>query len=161
MNGLNSKYFNTRLLIVGSGEALDDLKNLAQKLKIENQVVFAGSVPHHEVFNYIDLMDITVMAKSNWYGSPVKIFEYGAMGKAIIAPDVIPVRDVMIDAIDGILVQPEQVALTNALEKLFIDEKLRKNIADNFKQKVLANHTWEKMAEKLLSSLSENFTVSA
>ena len=70
---------------MGDGEILSDLKLLCSNLNISDSVIFTGSVAHADVFAYIDLMEIAVMAKSNWYGSPVKIFEYGAMKKAIIS----------------------------------------------------------------------------
>jgi len=77
--------------IVGDGAILQVLKQLSVDLGVEHCVEFTGNVAHKEVINQIKNMDVCVMPKSNWYGSPVKIFEYGAMGKCIIAPDVIPV----------------------------------------------------------------------
>jgi glycosyltransferase involved in cell wall biosynthesis len=74
---------------------------------VNNKVVFTGSIHHSQVFGCIGLMDVTIMAKSNWYGSPIKIFEYGMMGKPIIAPDNIPVNDIMINGMTGLLIQPD------------------------------------------------------
>ena len=95
-------------------------------------------------------MDITIGADSHWYGFPVKIFEYGGMGKAIIAPDNIPVRDVMVDGEDGILVQPNAESIRKAIEKLIENPDLRKEIAQNFQEKVLANHKWIDNAERVI-----------
>jgi len=143
--------YELKLLIVGDGETLDQLKQLAHELDTDNKVIFIGNVPSNEVYNYIELMDICIMAKSNWYGSPVKIFEYGSMGKAIIAPDVDPVRDVMQNEVHGILIRSSVSELTAALKKLLSDKALKEKIARNFQQKVLSEHTWLKMAEKILS----------
>lgn len=149
---LHQQYTNVRLLIVGDGKMLAAYKQYAIEKGIADKVIFTGKIPHKQVFNHIELMDITVMPNSNWYGSPVKIFEYGAMGKAIIAPNNIPVRDVMADNEDGILVAPSADALKMALTKLIDNEDLRKKVAISFQQKVLKKHTWKYEAKHLLAT---------
>jgi glycosyltransferase involved in cell wall biosynthesis len=143
------------LLIVGDGIILNELKELSRHEKMEERILFAGSRPHNEVFTWIDLMDICVMAKSNWYGSPVKIFEYGAMGKGIIAPDTIPVNDVMKNNVDGLLIKPADGELKEALRTFLIDDTLKETLAANFKNKVLAEYTWKKTAEKIVGDYNQ------
>ncbi|RME00798.1 MAG: glycosyltransferase family 1 protein, partial [Deltaproteobacteria bacterium] len=120
------RYPEWSLLIVGDGEILGELTDLAATLAARDRIHFTGSVPHREVFAHIALMDITVAANSHWYGSPVKIFEYGAMGRAIIAPDNGPVRDVITPEEDALLVPPEVDAICAALERLIEDPELRR-----------------------------------
>lgn len=139
-----------RLLIVGDGAVIPELKSLAGRLGVLSRVVFTGSVPHRDIFPVIELMDICCMARSNWYGSPVKIFEYGLMKKPIIAPDVVPVRDVM-DEEDGIFVQPDVESFRLALDRLIEDPALRRRLAENWHQKVLMHHTWDSAAQKVLT----------
>lgn len=141
---------NIHLLIVGDGETIPLLKKKVEELGIELKVTFTGSVQHAAVFKYIQLMDICVMAKSNWYGSPVKIFEYGAMGKPVIAPDNVPVRDVMQNKKTGLLTEPSVESLSAAIKLYIEDESLRLNCAKNFKKKVLSEHTWFDNAKKVL-----------
>lgn len=142
-----------KLVIVGDGETLPELKQLTTKLKLNEDIIFTGNVKNNLIYNYISVMDITVMAKSNWYGSPVKIFEYGALAKAIIAPDTIPVKDVMDNLQDGILVNEQKENLVEALLILITDEEKRKELGLHFKKKTMENHTWDKMAEKVLDGL--------
>ena len=139
-----------KLLIVGDGETLPELKARARAKGVLGRTIFTGSVPHRDVFPLIEAMDICCMARSNWYGSPVKIFEYGLMKKPVIAPDVIPVRDVM-GPEDGILVKPDVGAFRSALERLVKDPALRNQLAENWQQKVLLNHTWDISAQKTLT----------
>jgi glycosyltransferase involved in cell wall biosynthesis len=141
---------NIKVLIVGDGEILPDLKKQAHSLGLSDLMIFTGKVPHKDVFAYIECMDITIGADSHWYGSPVKIFEYGGMGKAIIAPDNIPVRDVMEDGKDGILVKPNADSIREAMEILIGDPKLRRNMAQSFQQKVLTNHKWIDNAKRVI-----------
>ena len=143
---------NTKLLIVGDGIVLNDLKKLTQNLSLEQSVIFTGKVPHKLVFNYIQLMDVCVMAKSNWYGSPVKIFEYGLLKKPIIAPNNVPVRDVMVNMHDAILIQENETDLKNALCNLLENETLAESLAINFYNKVMENYKWKNAAEKIIES---------
>lgn len=95
-------------------------------------------------------MDITVLPNSHWYGSPIKLFEYGAMGKAIIAPDNVPVKDVLIPGDDGLLVKPTVDSLFPAMKHLVESPDQRVRMAEGFQKKVLTRHIWSAMAKKIL-----------
>lgn len=139
----------SRLLVVGDGASLPELRALARKLGVLSEVIFTESVPHRDVYLYIELMDICCMAQSNWYGSPVKIFEYGLLRKPVIAPLVGPVSDVMGKDM-AILVQPNAEDLRDAMYLLMGDESMRKRLAENWHHKVLREHTWDVAAKNVL-----------
>lgn len=141
--------FPVHLLIVGDGSIRSDLETLIQVLDLEADVSFTGNVPHTQVFDYIEVMDITVMAASNWYGSPVKIFEYGAMRKPIVAPGNGPVKEVITAEQDGLLVENE-FDLVKHLRRLIEQPALREQLADSFHHKVIQEHTWQRNAERVL-----------
>lgn len=147
---LSRQYPDLRLLLVGDGENLSSLKKIVANLEIASKILFTGQIHHYEIFNYIELMDIAVLADSHWYGSPVKIFEYAALGKPVIAPDNIPVKDVMTDGEDGLLVEPTIEDCTAKI-KIFIDNPdFRKRLARNFQTKVLDRYTWENNVKSIL-----------
>lgn len=141
---------HTKLLIVGDGESVPELRALAKRLGVFGDVIFTGSVPHRDVYLYIELMDICCMARSNWYGSPVKIFEYGLLKKPVIAPDTDPVKEVM-DNTTGVIVKPDIESISDAMRLLISDESLRKRLAENWHRKVLLEHTWDTAAAKALT----------
>lgn len=140
-----------KLLIVGSGEVFDELNEMTKSLNLDKKVVFTGNVPHHEVPSYIDVMDITVIAKTNWYCSPIKIFEYAALGKAIVASNHPPVVEVMNDREHGLIVDSNPSSVAEALRELLSDDELRGMVAKNFKEKTINEHTWDSNAKKVLS----------
>ncbi len=140
----------TKLLIVGDGASLPELRALASRLGVADRVVFAGSVPHRDVYLYIELMDICCMAKSNRYGSPVKIFEYGLLKKPVLAPATAPVAEVT-DAETAVIVSPDAESVAEGLLKLISDESLRKKLAEAWHHKVLKDHTWDTAAAKVLT----------
>ena len=129
---------------------MEDLKKLTGELGISESVVFTGNVKHEDVFTYISLMDVTVLPRTSWYMSPIKIFEYGAMGKAIVAPDNAPVKDVMVHEKDGVLIEPNAEAIGQAILRLYKDGDLRKRVATQFQQKVCSTYTWENTARRIL-----------
>lgn len=143
-----------RLIIVGDGMVLPELKEYSKNQGLNPYVHFVGNVPHEEVYHYIELMDIAIMASSNWYGSPVKVFEYGAMNKAIIAPDNIPLRDVMVNGQDGLLVGEGKDEVLQALRKLLNNQELARQLADSFHNRVLHEFTWSTVAKKILSGIA-------
>jgi glycosyltransferase involved in cell wall biosynthesis len=139
-----------KLLIIGDGTIVPELKRLAQNLKVDDNVLFAGKIPHKEVFSYMNIMDICVMAKSNWYGSPVKIFEYGLMNKPIIAPDTVPVRDVMVHNESGLIVRDDVDELAEAIQTYLANNEFSMTCARSFHEKVIHQYTWQKAAERII-----------
>jgi glycosyltransferase involved in cell wall biosynthesis len=144
------KHPKARLLIVGDGSILNDLKRQASGLGIENAVIFTGKIGHQHVFNYISVMDICIMAKSNWYGSPVKLFEYGLMRKPIIAPDTSPVKDVMIHEKDALIISDNENALADAIEILIDRPEKGDAMAQSFYTKVMTSYNWEHAANNII-----------
>lgn len=149
------KQKNAFLLIVGGGAILEELKVKASLLGLEGKIHFTGSVPYQMVMNYIQCMDITVLASTNYYMSPIKIFEYGALGKAIIAPDQPAVRDVLSEGETGLLLKDKAHDLSIAIQTLIENETLRKKLGEGFQRKVYAEHTWDFMALKVISAFEK------
>lgn len=147
---INKKNKQTKLLIVGDGLTAPQLKRYSQTLASSNNIIFTGNVNHSDVFSYIDTMDIAVLADTKWYCSPIKIFEYGALSKAIIAPDTKAIRDVMTNKEDGLLIESGAAFLVSALSNLIEDKALREKIAVNFNKKIINHYTWGKAAEYIL-----------
>jgi glycosyltransferase involved in cell wall biosynthesis len=132
---------NWRLMIVGDGWPLNALKKQVKNLGIKNQVICTGNISFVDVKNYISLFNVGIMPKSNWYGSPVKIFEYGAMNIPVVAPNNSPVRDVMSEYEDGYLIKNYD-ELANALIEVHSNSNEAMKKANAWSKKVLTNYTW-------------------
>lgn len=146
-----------RLLIVGGGESLEEMKSHALASGAGEQIIFTGSVAHEKVFPNLAVMDICLLPNTKWYCSPIKIFEYGAMGKAVVASNHAAVLDVMEPDLDGLIIDPSAPALTEALRKLLPKPELRTRYAKQFQEKVLREHTWEANAKRVLD-IYQNLT---
>ena len=144
-----------RLLIVGDGEILSELQTLAKDSGVAEKAVFTGRVAHEEVLTYMAAMDIALIPDQGWYMSPIKAFEYALAGAAILTADTGPVRDVMEDGVHARFTASTVDALVDNLEALIDQPALRASLARNFHEKVVREHHWEAMAEKILLSLEK------
>ena len=140
---LHDRHAETKVLLVGDGPEMENLKHTASRLGMEKDVVFSGPVPRDDVAAYIDAMDICVLPDSNAFGSPIALFEFMAMGKPCVVPDLGPMRDVIEDGATGIVFpHGDHFALGQALLRLVEDPALRSQIGERAKQVVSERHTW-------------------
>ena len=91
------------------------------------------------------------MPQSNWYGSPVKIFEYGFLKKAVIAPNYSPLKDVLEQNKNGIMILPSVSNLKLELERLINNPKLSERLGEQLHIDILNNYTWDKVTENILT----------
>ena len=98
-----------RLVLVGGGAEETALKALAQRLGVENQVIFTGRVAHARIRNYYELIDILVYPRLPMrlteLVTPLKPLEAMAQGRLIVASDVGGHRELIVDGQTGVLFQ--------------------------------------------------------
>lgn len=146
-------YTDISILIVGDGYLIPALKKLANELGISSRVHFTGSVPKEDIYNYISAMDILTLPNTEWYCSPVKLFEYGAFGKTILAVKEAGVSDVMSNK-EGLLFENNDSAFQDALLAAITDVDALKIKARTFQQKVFEKHTWRANAQKVIQQIN-------
>jgi glycosyltransferase involved in cell wall biosynthesis len=113
-------------------------------------MIFTGPVPHKEVPKHVAAMDITTMPKSNNYGSPIKIFEYMAAGKTVVAPRLPPIEEIITHGQDGWLVDMNDLSsLNDAIEYLGQSPQIREKIGIRARETVIRNFTWLNQARLL------------
>lgn len=148
-------------LFVGEGEGRTALAAELERRACLAWVVFAGRVPHSAVPRYVAAMDVGVLLDSNAYGSPMKVFEYWAMGKAVIAPSVAPVLEILRDGETGLLIAPGDAARMAAqILRLAGDPELRQRLGVQGRSEVLARHTWAGNAQQILRCYEANASAS-
>ena len=122
---LKDRLPDLELLIVGDGPALASLRQQAQALDIERRVHFTGPVESSAVPGYIAAMDVAVQPDVTEYASPIKLFEYLAMGKAVIAPDKANITEIVSDGENALIFPSRDTAtLTRHVETLYRDREL-------------------------------------
>jgi glycosyltransferase involved in cell wall biosynthesis len=137
-------------MIVGGGPGLGALKQALAQGGLDRRFTFTGPVPHTEVPNHIAAMDICLLPQSDWLNCPMKLLEYGVMGKAIVAPDLEAIRDIFRHGENAYLVEPgNAAALASAIVEVVNNAALRMKLAANVQRHILTNHTWRSNAEKI------------
>jgi glycosyltransferase involved in cell wall biosynthesis len=86
-----------KLVCVGDGKILPELIALAKELCVENKIEFPGLVTRDKVLDYVEQFDIALQPDVTDYASPLKMFEYMAVGSVIIAPDCPNIREILTD----------------------------------------------------------------
>jgi glycosyltransferase involved in cell wall biosynthesis len=146
-----------RGLIVGGHEAEPDLgrvKELAERLGISARVTFTGLVAPARVPDLLRSAAILALpnpasAISNRFTSPLKLFEYMAAGRAIVASDLPSVREVLHDGVDALLVPPgDATALAEALRRLIAEPALAEQLARRAAE-AAPGYSWSRRAERL------------
>jgi glycosyltransferase involved in cell wall biosynthesis len=113
-----------RLVICGSGEDLDKLREQVSRLGVED-VDLRGPVPHDEVLRLMGRAGIFVLPTLTMEGHPKALIEAMASGAAIVASNVPGNRDDVRSGENGLLVPPgDAPALAAALNRLLADEAL-------------------------------------
>ncbi len=145
---------NIRFLLVGPAHHWSSLGlSLERKMMVAQEsgrVIFAGAIPHQDVPSYLAAMDIVTVPDFNEYGNPIKIFEYMAMGKPLIAPRVPSIAEIVTHRQDGWLMEhssPEN--LKGAILELAQSPELREQIGTKARKAALQKFTWHRGAQQL------------
>lgn len=118
------------LLVVGDGPARDGLERQAKALGISDRVTFTGVIGRDDVARYVAAFDIALQPAVVAYASPLKLFEYLALGKAIVAPAQPNIAEILTDNSNALLFDPNDAnGLPAALDQLCADPALRTRIA--------------------------------
>ena len=113
----------TRLVVVGDGPAVADLRTLADRLGLSARVVFTGLVQPAQVPAQVSGFDIALQPSATPYASPLKIFDYMAAGCAIVAPDQPNIREILADEATALLFA--EGGMGEAVARLVGDAALR------------------------------------
>jgi glycosyltransferase involved in cell wall biosynthesis len=146
-----------RLLIVGDGPARPAVEARARALGLDARVVITGRVPHADVPSHIAAMDVAVVASDRTgVASPMKLLEYMAMGRAVAAPALPNIHDVVTDGEDGLLFAPADApSLGRILQRLAADAPLRDRLGRAARRTVVERRNWRRNAEDVVSRVNQ------
>ncbi len=131
---LKSRFLGLKLLIVGDGPERATLELQAQKLDIQDRVIFAGLAA--SPFPYLRLMQVFVLP-SLYEGLPMAILEAMAMGIPVVATNVGGVGEILEDQSTGLLVPPKNSeAIATAISLLLAQPSKAAQVAEAAKQTV-------------------------
>lgn len=161
-------------LLVGDGLKMPEVRKILGDHAQGLFVTLTGLVPQQEAPGYLAASDILCSPHvpnadgSKFFGSPTKLFEYMAMGKAIIASDLDQIGEVLQNAVRldatecekssdpegrvAFLVKPgDPDELLQAIRKLVEDQFLRSTLGDGARRLALERYTWKSHVDAILA----------
>lgn len=145
---------NARLLLVGDGRARQALDEKIAQEKLGPAVTITGLLPQERIPEMLSAMDIAVLPypqlpREMWF-SPLKLYEYMAAGKAIVASRAGQIAEVIRHEVNGLLVEPGNVAeLAQTLIALLNDPAKREQLGFNARRQAVEQHSWNTYIDRL------------
>lgn len=142
------------VLVGGPDYMKAEYDQLVKEKELTN-VEFVGRVPHRNVPAYLYASDILLAVWSkkvrtiNWC-SPLKVFEYMASGRAIIAQGFPTIKEVLVNEHNALIAEPDNVQdLKRCIQKL-LDTQLMPELGENAKIDAISHFTWRNRAKKII-----------
>ncbi len=158
-----SKKFDNNELAVFVGGTENDIRLFKIINKDNQNMMIVGHKSHSDIPYYLASADVLVLpnsgkeAISRLYTSPMKLFEYMASGRPIVASELPSLCEVL-DPETAVLVKPDDAdALYQGIKKVFDDESLGSRISDNARKKV-STMTWVNRAMAITIFIKKSLT---
>jgi glycosyltransferase involved in cell wall biosynthesis len=150
------KRANVRLLLVGDGPTRPAIEGKLAKNGLCQAVIMTGAIAHSRVPEMVAAADIAVVpaspvsASGGGTGTPLKLFEYMAAGKAIVATALNQATDVICDGYNGRLVEAgDATGFAQALLALLDDSMERRRLGQNARQRAVERYSWQAYTRRL------------
>lgn len=139
-------------LLVGDGEDRPRIERRARDLGLRN-VLVTGTVPHAEIPQHIAAMDVALVldrGDRDFHYSPLKLREYMASGKTIVAPDVGQVARALRHGSAGLLVEPgDPETLASAIRRAHDDPQLRRRLGSAAREEAVDGSSWDLQLQRV------------
>lgn len=148
---------NAQLIMIGDGSDLEDVKNLATSLGMEDKVMFTGALPPEKYGEILAICHIGLSPYCGWSEfSGLKLFDYKAAGLAIIASGQNGQPKTLVHNKTGLIVPPcDEKALISAMKILTQDHNLTATLGQQARFEAEAKHTWRHSAENIINILNQ------
>lgn len=134
---IKEKFPSIKLFIVGDGPIKDEIETCVKNLGLNENVIFTGC--RRDIPALLAAMDIFVLP-SLWEGLPNALLEAMAAGKAIIATDILPVREITNSKKTGILVPAKNsTAIASSIEFLLVNKTFAVTLGNNAQERAFSN----------------------
>lgn len=143
------------VLFVGDGPERPRIEALARERGVH--AVFTGTVPYSDLPGNLAAMDVALVVAGRdevFHYSPLKLAEYLAAGRAVIAPAVPQLSARLRDGVDAMLVEPGDIAgLTGALRQLRDDPAARARLGAAARRTAAERWSWDHAIRQILDRL--------
>jgi len=143
---------NVIMMFVGDGPLKNYIQEKGKELAFQpDSILFVGKIPHFQIPAYLKIADVAVIPETNDFRSPIKMFEYMAVGLPVIAPRKPAIEVAITHKKEGLLFEPgDYNSLAHLLLQSLSQTEFAGKLGEKARQRVLNNFTWEQHAEHIL-----------
>jgi len=159
LTGVREQVPEAACLIVGDGPLGEELRALAAELGLAGDVVFAGAMPEEELAACYGLCEVFAMPSVPVRGELAEglglaFLEAAAAGRPSVGTRFGGIPDAVEDGETGLLVEPgDAEALAEALARLLTDPEEARRMGEAARERVEAQFTWARVAERFLEQV--------
>ncbi|MFT6051399.1 MAG: glycosyltransferase involved in cell wall biosynthesis [Halioglobus sp.] len=144
------------LLLLGDGPDRARLEEIAQQLGISNKLTVTGIIERKEMPGLVQRFDIALQPDVVAYASPLKMFEYLALGKPILAPDTPNIREILTDRDNALLFDPSGQNFSELLLELCETPQLRDALGASALGTIKSQQLyWDSNADQIVQIFSQ------
>jgi glycosyltransferase involved in cell wall biosynthesis len=142
------EYPSSNLLLVGDGPVRPEVERKINQLGLQSRVLLTGLQPRNCIPEMLAAIDVGVIpypkfSRELWF-SPLKLYEYMAAGKAIVASNSGQISEVIHHEHNGLLTEPGNIKeLKSAIVRLLKNAGERERLGRIAREQVVARHTWD------------------
>jgi glycosyltransferase involved in cell wall biosynthesis len=146
-------FADANLMVVGDGPGRADLEARAKELGVADRVWVCGLVGREQLAAHISCFDVALQPEVTSYASPLKLFEYMALRRAIVAPDAPNIREILTHQQDSLLFEPNSpTSLGDAIRALVRDGALRARLGQGALEKIRRDDiSWARNARRAMA----------
>lgn len=157
---LAKKHKDIHFLLLGTGDQWQTCNDLVKKYRLGTTVSLPGKVAHDLIPGYIQEATICLalfdrnyplFTKYDYFYSPIKVHEYKACGKPVVASDIGNLRRIVRDGVNGLLVnEKDPAAIAHAIQHLLENQKLYARISRRNRDDIEEIYNWETINQQIL-----------
>lgn len=138
-------------LIIGDSPGCRQLARQAEQLGVADRLVLAGLVERDSIPEAVSAFDIALQPAVTVYASPLKLFEYMALARAIVAPRQSNIEETLTDGENALLFEPnDRAGFRACVERLCRDAALRLKLGTAARQTIIdRDFTWDANARRI------------
>ena len=141
------------MTFVGDGSQLEELKQMAFSLGIQDRICFAGWRSRDELIHYYQEANLFVFP-SRHEGMPNALLEAMSSGLPAIATRIAGNEELVLDRHSGLLIPPNDIeALKDALHELLTKEDLCREMGTAAREYIASSYSWKVTAQTYLDLL--------
>ena len=151
---LNGQGMNVNFFVLSSESGQAELRGHCKSLGIAKQSHIVGPVPHEQVAQFYELIDVFVVSRPDTrvtrLVTPLKPFEAMRSGRAVVMSDLPALSEIIENGKTGRLYPAgDAQGLSNIIQELLEDESIRTELGNNAQSWIVENRTWKSVVNKM------------